>query len=634
MSKGRLRLKSEIVLRAPNPPVSDDCVAQVWVDSGVFHLDGVYSYLIPSDLDGEVVIGSSVLVPFNGRELSALVISRENLLGRANLKSISKVEGSLPIFSAAQIRLIALLAQRYLAPHFDFVRAFAPARVLSIDREFADYALIESNFDEYSKPIPQALSREIEYLQLPPHRNRRALMAEKISQKASVGAVLALFPDIREVDQISIELTRMGITHQRYDSSLNRSERYRAYLQIITGKVSLVIGTRGSIFLPVQGLRNILVFNESSEHYYEQRTPGWSARDIALLRAGLEGVALTFLGYTPSLEVSRLISTGEINFRRSRGKLSVVVASQGFGELLPTRAVTLIRKHLKDGPVLFITPSKGWAHAIRCSRCHTLSKCLCGGALEITREGAAISCNHCGIERPQWSCIWCEHPSYAIIGRGIERHAYEIGALFPKVAIRSSTVESPSNDLIDSGIMIATAAMAPFALNGYSAVIFLEANRLKSQSDFRAQERVREIIFSHSALLRESGSLILIEDEGDPLVTSLRIWNPMPAIEGELQERSDLNLPPFTRTIELSMEQGEVVRLKAALIKAQSEGRLPSELRVLGPVKKGERASIVLSTPLISADAVFEMIHEFLRRRSAAKKPLPNLRIDPYSLSR
>ncbi len=631
MAKAPLRLKSELITRAPQPPSSRNCVAQVWVDSGVFHLDGLYSYLIPGDLDDQIAVGSTVIVPFNGRELPALVVTREELSGRANLKSIIKVEGLVELFTQSQIELISTLTARYLAPPFDLIRAIAPVRVPAVERSVVASLTRDSTELEAPSSTPPS---GIEYLQLPPYRDRRKLIAEKLSASLNGGPLLALFPDIREVDEISRELTEMGVTHLRYDSSLNRSERFRAYLEILSGACSLVIGTRGSVFLPVKSLRSIFLFNDTSEHYFEQRTPGWCARDVAILRSRMEGLSLTFLGYTPSLEVGKLIDEGAINFRRSSGRVSVVVTPQSFGELLPTKAVTLLRQRLKEGPVLFITPSKGWAHAIRCSRCHTLSKCLCGGALEIAHAGSPISCNHCGIERAQWSCIWCENPTYAIVGRGIERHAHEIGALFPRVPIRSSSTDSPAYGLVESGILIATAAMAPRAINGYSAVVFLEGNRLKSQSDFRAQERVRELIFSHASLLRAEGLLILVEDEGDPLTTSLRIWNPLPAIERELKERADLQLPPFVRTIELTMDASEIVRLKSALSRAQGESRLPKELRVLGPIAKGERASIVLSTPLESAETVSEMIHEFLRRRSATRKSLPTLRIDPYSLSR
>jgi primosomal protein N' (replication factor Y) len=202
------------------------------------------------------------------------------------------------------------------------------------------------------------------------------------------------------------------------------------------------------------------------------------------------------------------------------------------------------------------------------------------------------------------------------------------------VVIKNSTAENPLTDQIASGVVISTASMAPVAQNGYSAVVFLEGNRINNQPDMRAQERMRELYFGHSALSCRGGSILLIQDSGDPIVTALRIWNPMPVLERELAERADLNLPPFSHSVELTMLKEEVTRFKNALLKAQDDGRLPHEMRILGPIVKGESSSLVLLSTLADAESVNLLIHEFMRRRSLTKKVLPSLRIDPYSLSR
>jgi primosomal protein N' (replication factor Y) len=176
--------------------------------------------------------------------------------------------------------------------------------------------------------------------------------------------------------------------------------------------------------------------------------------------------------------------------------------------------------------------------------------------------------------------------------------------------------------------------MAPAAIDGYAAVVFLEGNRANNQPDMRAQERMRESYFAHAALVRNGGTIVLIQDSGNSIVTSLRMWNPMPVLERELSERAELNLPPFTHTVELAMPKDEITRFKSALLKAQEEGRLPGDLRILGPIGKGELSSLVLISQMPHHQQVDFLIHEFMRRRSLAKKTLPSLRIDPYSLSR
>jgi len=626
MARNGLRLRAELIAKPIEPPSGQKSLATVWVDSGVYHLDGEYSYLVPGNLNDFVKVGSFVLVPFNGRELSALVIARGALDGHANLKSILSCEGSIPLVTKEQIELIKVLARKNLAHPFDLIRSIVPPRLSSIEKLRSPQVIPEV--------MKRSRTKGIQYLQLPPHRRRDLLIAKKLSELLESGPTLAVFPDVREVESISRQLDLMNISYTRYDSSQSRSEHYSSYLDVVQGISRLVIGTRSSIFAPVMALQNIVVFNEGSEHYYEKRSPGWCARDVAFERSINESISLNFVGYTPSLEIAKKISNGEINFRRQNQRLQVNEFSQPFGELLPSGALSLIRKSLVDGPVLFITPSKGWAHAIRCTRCKTLSKCICGGSFEIKSEKSSVTCNHCGAINSKWKCTWCENSTFSLVGRGMERHGHEIGKLFPGILIKSASADNPNIDEISEGIVIATQGMPPIATEGYSAVVILEGNRLLNQPDMRAQERMREIYFSHGALVRTGGKIILIQDEGNSVSTALRMWNPMPTLESELSERFDLNLPPFTHTVELTMAKDEVVRFKSAVIKARDDGRLPLDMKILGPIIKGENSSIVLTSETTRSDEVNILIHEFMRRRSAAKKALPSLRINPYSLSR
>ena len=169
--------------------------------------------------------------------------------------------------------------------------------------------------------------------------------------------------------------------------------------------------------------------------------------------------------------------------------------------------------------------------------------------------------------------------------------------------------------------------------HGYSAVVVLEGNRFLNQPDIRATERVREMYFSHAALAAPGGEVVLIQDEGNPISTALTTWNPSIAIHHDLEERRNLALPPYVRTALMSMESEEITRLKSALISAREESRLPESTTIRGPIPSGEKSSLILTVDISEGEALVSTIHEFMRRRSAAKKSLPSLRIDPYSLA-
>lgn len=624
MVKGRLTLKREFAAQAPVAPVGEFTVAQVWVDASVYHLDTPFSYLIPGNLANSIGVGSLVMVPFHGREITALVVEVVAPDSTSGLKSISKALGVIPLLTQEIVDLIDEAAKRYAAHPFDLIRSAIPDRVISVEKEFVGYPI--------SRRIESSKSERI-FLQLPPHQERSQLMARKIAERSRAGGILVILPDSQEVERLSNELSQRNLTHSVLDSKLPKSEQYRNFLKARLGEASIVIGTRSAIFAPVSNLRTLMIYNEGSEHLYERRSPGWNARDVALLRQREQDFDLIFVGYSPSSEIARLIDTGWIDYKRSRAKIKVGTFAAEHGELLPSRAIPVLKKALNAGPVLFIVPLKGYAQAIRCAHCRTVSRCLCGGAHEKLTLSAPITCNHCLARIVDWRCAWCHSERVSMQSRGADRHQHELGLLFPGMKTLISTSDHLLDSVIENGIVIATPGMAPPSKSGYSAVVFLEGNRFLNQPDMRANERVREMFFAHASLISPTGSTLLIQDEGHVIATALTTWTPSIAIHRELEERQSLALPPYVRAVKLIMEPSDISRLQTALTAAREEGRIPSETKILGPISIGEKSSLILTVPLETGEKLISTLHEFMRRRSVAKKSLPSLRIDPYSLS-
>lgn len=625
MVKGGLRLKQEVASSAPVKPVGDLVVANVWVDASVYHLDEEYSYLIPGNLAESLEVGSIVVVPFHGRELTAVVVSLSHADGKTGLKSISKVIGTTPMLSLKTIELIHSASERYACHPFDIIRSAVPDRVASVEKILSTREISP----EIKRTYPSRA-----YLQIPPAKSRSELIAVKVSELLKSGPVIVLVPDVRELKKLAAELEANDISYAEVGSHLPKSDNFANFVRARRGDEQLVIGTRSAVFTPLHNLSTILIYNEGSEHFYERRAPGWNVRDIALLRSQLEGVSLIFAGYSPSVEIARLIDEKWITYKRSRARVAVQSIGSVSGEILPSRAISPIKKALQIGPVLFLVPLKGYAQAIRCQKCRTISRCSCGGAHEKLGLLAPITCNHCNLSLKNWKCVWCNSEVPSLLSRGIERHHLELGKLFPGVNIHLSSSDHEISDVVTAGLVIATPGTAPTLRSGYSAVVVLEGNRFLNQPDMRASERIREMYFAHAALARSGAPVILVQDEGDSIVTALATWNPSVALHHDLEERKSLSLPPYVRSAHLTVETNEVVRLKSALLTAIEEGRLPLSARILGPVQSGEKSALILTVDVKDGEALLATLHEFMRRRSAAKKTLPSLRIDPYSLSR
>lgn len=617
-----LRLKREVAPRIQNSAASRLPVARVWVDNSIYHLDSPYDYLIPESLDSEIGVGVRVEVPFNGRAVEAIVLQRLPESETIKLKFLLKVISPHPVATTETLALIEAVAARWAAHPYDVIRSAIPPRTASVDKEsFAPVAMSI----RLAKP-----SRT--YLQLPPEQSRAQVIATHIKKLSSRGRVLVIVPDSRLLNQL-VELTPQTVA---IDSSLDRTSRYRNFLKALHGAGEIFIGTRSAIFAPVPDLVAIIVIDDGSENQYEKRSPGWNVRDVAILRSQLQRVSIDFVGYSPSSEIARLIELKWIDYQSIRRKVSVQNFPQSTNELLPGRIISEIRKALTVGPVLFIASRKGYSQAISCARCRNLALCECGGKLFKPSQQSKAECVLCSKVHDPWRCTWCRCETPFLIGRGSSRFAQEIGAAFPGKQITSSEGDHILEKYqLREGIVIATPGSVPESADGYSAVVILEGDSYFLQSDIRAQERARELFFSSAGRLAKDGKILLVLSHDNPIIGAMAGWKPSLLSQRELRERGEVQLPPYVRALSLEAESSEIPQLLRGLQSARDENRLPISSRILGPIDmKNNQSRILIMAPVSDGEELVRFIHEYQRRRSASKKTLSTLRIDPYSLTR
>ena len=625
-SPGRLRLKAQVIAR-PQIQAVDQPYARAWVDTGVFHLDGSYDYLVPQEFSQSAIIGVRVQVPFNGREVEAIVLERldeSNVSGA--IKSITKVLSPHQVATASSLKLIDDVAKHWATNPFDIVRSAIPPRIAGVDKRFVN---LGSNHSGKSQ-----VRGTYAFNALDPYREPADQVITLAKGWLSDGSVLVIAPDESDIDALCKSAEQNGIEYLRLDSSQPRAERYENYLRAMRANKALIIGARGAAFTPVEDLVCVIVHKEASHEHYEIRTPGWNVRDVIQMRRTLEGVDVLFTGYVPSLELSALIDAKKMLYVNKAHRLKVKAFSSEDGALLPGRIFSEIRSALTAGPVLFIVPRKGYGNALLCAHCKNLARCSCGARLVVGSKGADPSCEVCQSTYPDWSCSWCQRNKQYLAGRGIERAAEEISRAFPGSPLVLSFGDVIKSEVESKSIIVlATPGAAPKVDGGYSAVVMLEGLKLFSHPDLRAQERARELFFESAAMTNPKGAVLLSIDESHPIVASLVRWNPGAMIRRELAERLEIPLPPYVASYVLSGESKDFASIAMGLKKAISDERIPPSIRVFGPSEiANSRAKIVLYCPHEDSPALTSFLHELQRRRSISKKDFLSIRIDPYSL--
>lgn len=115
--------------------------------------------------------------------------------------------------------------------------------------------------------------------------------------------VLILVPEISLTPQMIERVsTRFGTDVAIYHSSLNNQEKYEQYKRVQEGSVSIVVGTRSSVFLPFHDLGLIVMDEEHDSSYKQESVPFYHTRDIALWRSNYHQCPLILGSASPSLE--------------------------------------------------------------------------------------------------------------------------------------------------------------------------------------------------------------------------------------------------------------------------------------------------------------------------------------------
>jgi primosomal protein N' (replication factor Y) len=235
---------------------------------------------------------------------------------------------------------------------------------------------------------------------------------------------------------------------------------------------------------------------------------------------------------------------------------------------------------------------------------------------------------------PDWKCSFCSRDRQYLGSRGIDRAAEEISRAFPGFPVVLS-VGDVIKEHVDSkpSLVLATPGAQPTVEGGYSAVVVLDGSRFFSHTDLSTQERSRELFFETSSMIRKSGKVLLVIDETHPITSAIARWNVAPLLKRELAERAELQLPPTVASAVIITDALNASQIVAGLRKSLADGRLPDTARIYGPtVLPKNQAKIVVHIALDDRRKLAEILHEFQRRRSIAKKELLTIRFDPYSL--
>jgi primosomal protein N' (replication factor Y) len=395
---------------------------------------------------------------------------------------------------------------------------------------------------------------------------------------------IILVPEISLTPQtVSRFAARFGKTVAVLHSALSDGERHDEWHRIRRGEARVVVGPRSAIFAPVRNLGLMIVDEEHDSGYKQDESPRYSARDVAVVRATMEGAKCILGSATPYLESWR--NATELNKytlvrmpeRAGGGSLPNVIVldmheATPAGHPTPIFSPPLIdamRSRLERGEqiILFLN-RRGYAPTYQCDACRESVVCTkCSAKMTYHVKDDTLRCHLCGAwQRPPTKCPYCGMPVFNRLGFGTQRVESALHAILPQARIirmdADSTSRRHSHDELlaafrakEADILLGTQMIAKgLDFPNVTLVGILAADRsLDITYDFRAAERTFQLIAQVSGRAGR-GSLpgeVVVQtfQPGHPAIRLAAECDYEAFAQEELQMRQDSELPPFKKLV-------------------------------------------------------------------------------------
>jgi len=386
---------------------------------------------------------------------------------------------------------------------------------------------------------------------------------------------LVMVPEIALTDQLLSRFRqRFGSKVVRLHSGMSDAKRYRAWWQLSTGAVDIVLATRSGVFQQFKALGLIVVDEEHDISFKQQEGLRYHARSLAIKRAQLDDIPIVLGSATLALETikhvqqQRYVGTRLMSRIGSRSLPDVEIIDLNQHRTdsgISSVAINALRETLARGEqTLVFINRRGYAPVLYCASCQWTAQCQrCDAQMTVHAPARHLQCHHCGAVRglPQ-TCDACGEANLVELGQGTQKIEEILGEQFPGARIQRFDRDNLSTanklqhamDKVHAGeidILVGTQLLAKghdFA--GVSLVLVINADQGLHSIDFRAPEQlVQQLIQVAGRAGRgtQKGRVLIQSYFPDhPYLQAVKHHNYRQFVLPELQQRELAGFPPYT----------------------------------------------------------------------------------------
>lgn len=311
-------------------------------------------------------------------------------------------------------------------------------------------------------------------------------------------------------------------------SALSDGERADAWRTLRRGERRVAVGARSAVLAPVANLGLIVIDEEHETSYKNGESPRYHAREVAGVRARLEGARMLLGSATPSLEtIARTRLSGADPAALLRLDLPDRIESR---PLPPVELVDLRKAPLTAGTgsvawsvaldeaigaslergeqVILLLNRRGFAAFLQCHECGSVRHCPdCTISLTVHQTPACLRCHYCGHEEPvPTECPECGGAVQRMRGVGTQQVERLVAERFPDARLGRMDLDTTSTkwshqrileavERREIDILIGTQMIAKgLDFPNVTLVGVVDADTGLNLPDFRAAERSFQLL--------------------------------------------------------------------------------------------------------------------------------------------
>ena len=531
----------------------------------------------------DVSVGALVSVPVRKKEIPAIVSAVSDAKeSKTSLKNSDfSIKPIKSVISASFITPEFLEACQEIAEYY----LSAPGSVI---KDFVPQAILEGDFKSTIPKMTAQAGNEREIIVIQSQYEERihhykSVVREELAKNKSIFLCL---PTVADMENIAVELGR-GIEKYVFvlSGKMPKKKIMEEWKKIVEEKhLVLIIATKSFLSLPRRDFGAIIIDQESSSSYKNQKKPYTDARKAAEIISDKIKARLIFGDELIRTETFYRQESGEFSPSSARqarmissAEQIIIDAKEYFEEKKTTgrkfvstpRLMRIMDEAIaKNEKIIIFANRKGYSPTTICADCHRTILCGKCDTPVVTRKtdlkNFTQRCHKCLSELPAPDrCPYCKSWRLESYGIGTQMVAEEMRGFFPDAKIFEMDSDSVPNEktgkkiaeefLLNGGILVGTEMIFSYINRPVDRVIAISVDGLFTLPEFKINEKVFHLLLKLKSLAKKS-FIIQTRFPELPIFDNVLRGNISGFYKEEIESRKIFQYPPFKLLIKITKE--------------------------------------------------------------------------------